>query len=94
MERLLAALALGRPLERLERLAEAAGDGRLEELLLRAEEAEHVRLRDAGASRDLLGRRAVQAALGELVEGGVEDVRPAFGGSAPVCGRASCRDSK
>ena len=52
---------------RLERLVHAAGAAREEELLLRPEEAEDVRLRDAGAPRDVLGGRAVQPALGELV---------------------------
>src|SRR5947207_263248 len=55
IERLLAALALRRPLEHLERLAEAAGDDRLEELLLRPEEPEDVRLGDARAACDALG---------------------------------------
>ena len=74
MQGLLAALALGRALEQLERLAEAAADGGDEELLLRAEEAEEVRLRDAGPPGDVLGGRALEAALGELDQGGVEDV--------------------
>ena len=45
----------------LERLAEAARDDGDEELLLRPEEPEDVRLRDAGPPGDLLGRGAVQA---------------------------------
>src|SRR5581483_174507 len=44
------------------------------ELLLRAEEPEDVRLRDAGAAGDVLGRGAAVALLGELGERGVEDL--------------------
>ncbi len=69
---------LGRPLEHLERLAEAAGDDGPEELLLRAEETEHVGLGDARAAGDVLGRRSVEPALGELVERRVEDLLAAF----------------
>ena len=60
-QRLLAGLALGRLLEGLARLGEAALDRRDEELLLRAEEAEEVRLRDAGLAGDLVGRGAGEA---------------------------------
>ena len=74
MQSLLAPLALGRPLEHLERLAEAPADGGDEELLLRAEEPEEVGLGDAGAAGDVLRRRALEAALGELDHRGVEDV--------------------
>ena len=80
MERLLAALALGRPLERLERLAEAPRDRRLEQLLLRAEEAEDVRLRNACIPSDFLGRRGGEPALGELGHGRVEDLVTPLGG--------------
>jgi hypothetical protein len=45
-----------------------------EELLLRAEEAEDVRLRDAGAAGDVLGGRAVQAADRELDAGRLDDL--------------------
>ena len=74
VQRLLAALSLRRPLEHLERLAEAAGDDGHEELLLRPEEPEHVGLRDAGAAGDVLGRGSVEAALGELRVRRVEDL--------------------
>jgi hypothetical protein len=76
LERLLATLALGRPLEQLERLAEAAGYGRLEELLLRPEQAEEVGLGDAGPPGDVLGRGALEAVVGELDEGCVENLVP------------------
>src|SRR2546430_3498861 len=66
VESVVAALSLGGALERLQRLAHAACDGGLEELLLRPEEPEDVRLRDAGPLCDLLRGRAVQAAGGEL----------------------------
>src|SRR5262249_671702 len=65
--RLLAPLALRGALEHLQRLAEAAGDDGAEELLLRAEEPEHVGLRDAGPARDVLRRGAVVAAVRELL---------------------------
>ena len=78
-----AALALRRPLEELERLAEAAGDDRREELLLRAEEPEHVRLRDPGPPGDVLGRGAVEPARGELLERRVEDLLAALGLGLP-----------
>jgi hypothetical protein len=76
VQRLLAALALRRALEELQRLAEAAGDARLEQLLLRAEEAEEVRLRDAGPTGDVLRGRALVAELGKLDERRVEDCVP------------------
>src|SRR4029453_19452498 len=65
-------LALRGLLERLERLAEAARDDADEELLLRPEEPEDVRLRDACPGRDDLGRGSVQPVLGELEVRGVE----------------------
>ena len=83
--RLLAALSLRRPLEELERLAEAPSGRGLEELLLGAEEAEEVRLRDAGPPGDVLGRRAFEAALGELDQGRVEDVVLALRRCQPYC---------
>src|SRR5438105_11026998 len=73
VERLLAALALGRALESLERLAQTAGDRRLEELLLRPEEPEDVRLRDAGSPGDLLRRGAVQSSRRKFDLRRVED---------------------
>src|SRR5581483_1229441 len=76
LQGLLAPLALGRPLEDLERLPEAADLDRLEELPLRAEQAEHVGLRDAGSAGDVVRRCAVEALVGELDEGGVEDLLP------------------
>ena len=74
MQRLLAPLALGRALEDLERLAEAARDDGDEELLLRPEEPEDVRLRDARPAGDLVGRGAVEPALGEHLQRRVEDL--------------------
>ena len=54
-----------------------------EELLLRAEEAEDVRLRDAGPLGDGLRRGPVEPALGELHERCIEDlVAPLLGGLA------------
>ena len=50
-----------RPPERLQRVAQAALDGRQEQLLLRPEQPEQVWLRDPGAARDVLRGRAVQA---------------------------------
>jgi hypothetical protein len=73
-QRVLAARALRRPLHQLERLAEAPRDDCEVQLLLRAEEPEDVRLRDARPLRDLLGRGAVEAVLGEDDQRGVEDV--------------------
>ena len=55
-------------------------DGREEELLLRVEQAEEVRLRDAGVAGDRVGRGAVQAVLGELAAGGIEHGGAAFVG--------------
>jgi hypothetical protein len=92
MERLLAPLALGRPLEHLERLPEAAVHGGREEELLRAEEAEEVRLRDPRPAGDVLRGGALEPPLGELDEGGVEDVVAALGGGE--AGRSQERDSK
>src|SRR5919109_1433615 len=77
-QRFLAFQTCGGRLEHLQRLGQATlycGD---EELLLRPEEAEEVRLRDAGASRDLVGRRSVQSALREEVLCGPEDRLPAL----------------
>src|SRR5438067_5458581 len=74
VEGFLAALAGGGVLEELERLAQAAPDDLDVELLLRAEEAEEVRLRDAGPPRDRVGRRAVEPVLPELLERRSEDL--------------------
>src|SRR5207248_10330220 len=76
LEGLLATLALGRALEHLERLAEAPGNRRLVQLLLRPEETEQVGLGDAGPPGDVLGRGALVAALGELDQRRVETVGP------------------
>ena len=81
-----AAPALGRPLERLERLAETAGHGRLVEVLLRPEQAKDVRLGDAGPLGDLLGRGCVEPAFGELDHGGLEDLFPALVGTLAFVG--------
>jgi len=74
----LAPLALGRPLELLERLPEAPGDDRGEQVLLRPEQTEDVGLGDAGAASDVLGRGTVEPVLGEHREGGVEDLLAPF----------------
>src|SRR4029450_3580825 len=84
VERLLAALTLGGPLKRLESLAKAAGSRRLEQVLLGAEETEHVGLRNARALRDRLRRRAVETALGELLQRRVENVVAPFLGALPL----------
>ena len=52
---------------KIERAVEAAAYRLEVQLPLRAEEAEQVGLRDAGAARDRIGRRAVQPVLGELL---------------------------
>ena len=82
LERRLAGLADGGLAHRLERLGHAARGARQEELLLRAEEAEDVRLRDAGPLGDVLGGRAVEPARGELVAGGLEDLLAPLSGGA------------
>ena len=79
MERLLALEAGGGGVEHLERPAQAALHRRHEQLLLRAEEAEDVGLRDPDRLRDRLGRAAVEPVLRELDERGLEDLVPALG---------------
>src|SRR5438094_3491695 len=74
VEGFLAALAGGGFLEELERLAQAAPDDLDVELLLRAEEAEEVRLRDAGPPRDRVGRRAVEPVLPKFLERRYQDL--------------------
>src|SRR4051812_21671958 len=74
VESFLAALAGRGFLEELERLAQAAPDDLDVELLLRAEEAEEVRLRDAGPPRDRVGRRSMEPVLSELLERPREDL--------------------
>src|SRR5205814_969635 len=72
LQRLLARdLARGLP-EELERIDEAAADRCDEELLLRAEQAEEVGLREPDALGDALGRGAVEAVLAELRDRGFE----------------------
>src|SRR5262249_45351052 len=78
LERLVALLALGRLPERLERDLRAAVDGRDEQILLRSEQPEEVRLRDAGATGDGVGRRAVEALVRELGERRLDDLLPAL----------------
>ena len=69
------------PLHRLPGLLEAEADDGQEELLLRAEQLEHVRLGDAGPGGDRLGRRADEAAGRELLDAGGDDrVAPLIGG--------------
>src|SRR5207342_3050463 len=67
LQRLLAALAGRGLLEDLERLPQAAAHALEVELLLRAEQAEEIRLGDTGLARDLVGRRAVKPVLAELL---------------------------
>src|SRR6185312_11951373 len=72
--------------------------GRLVELLLRPEEPEQVGLRDAGPAGDVLGRGAVEAALGELHHRRLEDLvlplrRREPGGGGRVHGRKVSDDS-
>jgi hypothetical protein len=64
-----------------------AADARQEEMLLRAEEPEQVRLRDARARGDGLRRRAGQTAARELGDGDLEDR-----GAALLGGHAALRD--
>src|SRR6266516_73888 len=92
LERVLPAFPLGGPLEDLERLPEAARDACLEELLLRTEEAEHVRLRDAGLLRDRLRGGTVEAARCELLERRVEHRLASLLGGLPF--RADSHGSK
>src|SRR4029077_11504768 len=73
VQRLLAPPSLRGALEELERVAVAPADGSEVEVLLRSEEAEEVRLGDAGPAGDVLGGRALVAALGELDQRSVED---------------------
>ena len=62
---------------------EAAPDDRQEQLLLRPEQLEHVRLRHAGPAGDRVGRGADQAAGRELLDGRRDDrVAPLVGGHA------------
>jgi hypothetical protein len=55
-------------------VTEAAANGLQEELLLGAEEAEDVWLRNAGPAGNVLGGRAVQAADCELRAGRLDDL--------------------
>jgi hypothetical protein len=93
VQRLLAPQSFRRALEELERVAVAAADRRDVELLLRSEEPEEIRLRDAGPLRDVLGRGALEAAVGELDQGGVENIVTAFE-AAERGGSRSCGHSK
>ena len=72
--------------ERLRDALEAALDRSEEQLTLAAEQAEHVRLRDADAPRDPVDRRAVQAAVRELVHGRLDQRVPALGGRDALTG--------
>ena len=58
-----------RPLQQVEE----GVDGRVPQLLLRAEVVVEQRLGDAGPRRDLARRRAVEGALREQVDGGGHD---------------------
>ncbi|CAA9497762.1 MAG: hypothetical protein AVDCRST_MAG30-1727 [uncultured Solirubrobacteraceae bacterium] len=53
-----------------------------EELLLRAEQAEEVRLRDPGVAGDRVGRGRGVARAGEVAGRLGDDVLPALGGAA------------
>ncbi len=57
---------------------EAALDRGDEQLALGAKQAEHVRLRDADAPRDLVDGRAMEAAVGELVDRRLDERVPAL----------------
>ena len=74
VERLLTLLAGGGFLEELQGLAQAAPDDLEVELLLRAEEPEEIRLRDADSAGNRVGRRAVEPVLAELLERRDEDL--------------------
>ena len=63
---------------------EAVADDREEQLPLRPEQLEQVRLRDADGASDRLGRRADVAARGELVEGGATTASALVGRLAVV----------
>jgi hypothetical protein len=78
VQRVLALQAGGGGVHHLERPAHAAFDRRDEELLLRPEEPEDVRLRDPGGLRDRLGRAAVEPVRGELDQCRLEDLVPAL----------------
>ena len=60
----------GRLRESLGETVETVVDGSEEQVALAGEQAEHVRLGDADASRDAVHGRAMQPAGGELVDGG------------------------
>ncbi len=70
----------GGPSEHLLHPLEAPLDGGQEQLALAAEQAEHVGLSDADLPRDPVHRRSVQPAVGELVDGGIDQRIPALGG--------------
>jgi hypothetical protein len=66
--------------ERLPHQLKTALDRGQKQLLLRAERAEHERLRHAHAARDAIDRGAVQAGVGELVHGRIDERLPALDG--------------
>ena len=59
-------------------MLEAAIDAGEEQLALGPEEPEQVGLGDAGLARDVLGGRAVVAAVGELPEADLDDLLAAL----------------
>jgi hypothetical protein len=64
--------------EQLDRQVEAALDRGDEQLTLGAEQAEHVRLRDADAPRDPVDWSAVKSGVGELVDRRLDQRVPAL----------------
>src|SRR5712691_1470741 len=92
VERLLPGEPGGGFAEHLERLLEAALARRDEELLLRPEEPEQVRLRDPDAPGDGVGRRAGEAVLGELDQRRLEDLLTAYLGGLAFNDRSHGRD--
>ena len=66
-------------MEHVQGPAHAAFNGGDEELLLRAEEPEDVRLGDPDRSRDRIGRAAVEPMCRELDERRFEDLVPPLG---------------
>ena len=79
-ERLLAGEPVGGAKEERLGVGEAALDGGDDQLALGAEQAEQIRLRDAGHARDHVGRGALVPALRKDGHRGFEDLLAAFGG--------------
>jgi len=77
------AVVVGGPRKGVGDALEAAIDGGEEQLALVGEEAEHVRLGHAHPPRDALDGRAVQATVGELVDGGGDQLLTPLGRRHP-----------